>query len=150
MSARLTGSYSSGDWEAASYYDNTQTVIDGGVVTSGTVQLAGNGGNILAGITGNGTTSGSVRKTGFEGTGFAIGTLRHGKGLCYTVAERTNRSVGGDHRQKGRYADELRCDDGEFEGVGGDRTEKKEKVYAGRSRCCGCCCWSGGEISAML
>jgi hypothetical protein len=45
----------------ATNYDNTQTVIDGGIVTAGTVQLAGDSGSILAGITGEGTTAGSVR-----------------------------------------------------------------------------------------
>lgn len=56
-----TDIFESSDWDFASTYDNTKTVIDGGVVTSGTIQLAGDSGNILAGITGNGTEAGSIR-----------------------------------------------------------------------------------------
>lgn len=59
--ARASGSYIATDWEEAVSYDNTQTVIDGGVVTSGTVQLAGNDTTIKAGITGEGTAETSVR-----------------------------------------------------------------------------------------
>lgn len=54
-------SYNANDWVVAVKYDNTKTVIDGGIVTSGTIQLAGSGGSILAGITGNGTAADSVR-----------------------------------------------------------------------------------------
>ena len=49
------------DWDDSGIYDNTQTVINGGIVTSGTIQLAGSSGNIKAGITGNGTKDTSVR-----------------------------------------------------------------------------------------
>jgi hypothetical protein len=49
------------DWVVAVGYDNTKTVIDGGIVTSGTVQLAGSDTSIKAGITGEGTTDDSVR-----------------------------------------------------------------------------------------
>lgn len=59
--ARKTGSYVANDWVIAVNYDNTVTTINGGIVTSGTVQLAGSGGSILAGITGQGTASTSVR-----------------------------------------------------------------------------------------
>ena len=59
--ARASGSYNANDWVIAVNYDNTVTTINGGIVTSGTVQLAGSSGSILAGITGNGTTSSSVR-----------------------------------------------------------------------------------------
>lgn len=59
--ARTSGSYVANDWVEAVYYDNTQTVIDGGIVTAGTVQLAGNDQSIKAGITGNGTAESSVR-----------------------------------------------------------------------------------------
>lgn len=55
------GSYSSSDWVVPVAYDNTKTVIDGGVVTSGTIQLAGNDTTIKAGITGNGTAGTSIR-----------------------------------------------------------------------------------------
>lgn len=42
-------------------YDNTKTVIDGGIVTGGTIQVAGDPGAVLAGITGEGTSADSVR-----------------------------------------------------------------------------------------
>lgn len=58
---RTTGNFVASDWGEAVEYDNTQTVINGGIITSGTVQLAGNGGSILAGITGDGTAATSVR-----------------------------------------------------------------------------------------
>ena len=53
--------FNEADWDDANIYDNTQTTIDGGIVTSGTVQLAGSSNNILAGITGEGKTNDSVR-----------------------------------------------------------------------------------------
>lgn len=46
--------------DAAKKYDNTKTTINGGLVTSGTIQLAGDG-DIKAGITGQGTSDDSVR-----------------------------------------------------------------------------------------
>lgn len=47
------GSFNSTDWVEATYYDCTQTAIDGGIVTAGTVQLANqHTGSIVAGITG--------------------------------------------------------------------------------------------------
>lgn len=61
IKARTSGSYVANDWVEAVYYDNTQTVIDGGIVTAGTVQLAGNDQSIKAGVTGNGTAESSVR-----------------------------------------------------------------------------------------
>ena len=54
-------SYSINDWVVAVDYDNTKTVIDGGLVTSGTLQVAGDTKSILAGITGQGTAATSVR-----------------------------------------------------------------------------------------
>ena len=56
-----TQSYNVNDWVVAVDYDNTKTVIDGGLVTSGTIQVAGDNKSILAGITGQGTTASSVR-----------------------------------------------------------------------------------------
>lgn len=54
--ARATGSFVANDWVIATYYDNTQTTIDGGIVTAGTMQLAnGNSQSIVAGITGGET-----------------------------------------------------------------------------------------------
>ncbi|WP_199653049.1 hypothetical protein [Parabacteroides sp. AM08-6] len=56
---RSSGSYVSSDWSETA--DNTKTVIDGGVVTSGTVRLAGDDQTIKAGVTGAGTSDSSVR-----------------------------------------------------------------------------------------
>lgn len=61
ITARTSGSWNTNDWVVAVYYDNTQTTIDGGIVTSGTIQVAGDNKSILAGITGNGTASDSIR-----------------------------------------------------------------------------------------
>lgn len=61
ITARASGSYVANDWVEAVYYDNTKTTIDGGIVTAGTVQLAGNDQSIKAGITGEGTADTSVR-----------------------------------------------------------------------------------------
>lgn len=54
-------SYNVNDWVVAVDYDNTKTVIDGGLVTSGTIQVAGDNKSILAGITGQGTAANSIR-----------------------------------------------------------------------------------------
>lgn len=59
--ARATGSYVASDWGLATNYDHTKTVIDGGLITSGTIQLAGDNNYILAGITGQGSAGTSVR-----------------------------------------------------------------------------------------
>jgi hypothetical protein len=60
--AKASGqSYNVNDWVVAVNYDNTKTTIDGGLVTSGTIQVAGNNQSILAGMTGNGTTAASIR-----------------------------------------------------------------------------------------
>jgi len=61
IAARATGSFIANDFVIAVYYDNTKTTIDGGIVTSGTVQLAGDDASIKAGITGEGTEDKSVR-----------------------------------------------------------------------------------------
>lgn len=59
--ARTSGAYVAGDWVLGVAYDNTKTTIDGGLVTSGTIQVAGSASAILAGITGYGTTPDAVR-----------------------------------------------------------------------------------------
>lgn len=62
ITAKASGqSYNVNDWVVAVYYDNTKTTIDGGIVTSGTIQVAGDNQSILAGITGQGTTASSIR-----------------------------------------------------------------------------------------
>lgn len=49
----VTNSFDSNDWVEATYYDCTQVVIDNGIITAGTVQLANeHTGSIVAGITG--------------------------------------------------------------------------------------------------
>lgn len=58
---RTTGSYIANDWVVAVNYDNTKTTIDGGIVTSGTIQVAGDNKSILAGMTGQGTAATSIR-----------------------------------------------------------------------------------------
>lgn len=59
--SRASGSFTKSDWSLTDLHDNTKTVIDGGVVTSGTIRLAGDDNTIKAGITGNGTADSSVR-----------------------------------------------------------------------------------------
>lgn len=59
--ARASGAYVASDWVLGVAYDNTKTTIDGGIVTSGTIQVAGSASAILAGITGYGTTPDAVR-----------------------------------------------------------------------------------------
>lgn len=49
------------DWVTGTFYDNTVTTIDGGIVTSGRIQLAGINGSILAGISGEGTGNSAIR-----------------------------------------------------------------------------------------
>ncbi|MBD5425385.1 MAG: hypothetical protein HDR45_04200, partial [Bacteroides sp.] len=59
---KATGeSYNVNDWVIAVDYDNTKTTIDGGIVTSGTIQVAGDNKSILAGVTGQGTAASSIR-----------------------------------------------------------------------------------------
>lgn len=58
---RLQGTYNEGDWVLGVSYDNTKTTIDGGLVTSGTIQVAGDNTSILAGMTGKGTVADSIR-----------------------------------------------------------------------------------------
>lgn len=72
--ARQSGSYITTDWVKAVSYDNTKTVIDGGLVTSGTIQVAGSTSTILAGMTGQGTAANSIRfwaGTSFENRAYA-------------------------------------------------------------------------------
>lgn len=62
ITAKASGeTYNVNDWVIAVSYDNTKTTIDGGIVTSGTIQVAGDNQSILAGITGQGTAASSIR-----------------------------------------------------------------------------------------
>jgi hypothetical protein len=57
---RLTGSYNASDWENATKYDSTSTVVEGGLVTTGTIQVV-QGGTVAAGMTGNDSGDTSIR-----------------------------------------------------------------------------------------
>ena len=61
VTAKTSGTYVATDWAISVYYDNTKTTIDGGIVTSGTIQVAGDEKYILAGITGKGSSEDSIR-----------------------------------------------------------------------------------------
>lgn len=61
VTEKTSGTYVATDWAIAVYYDNTKTTIDGGIVTSGTIQVAGDEKYILAGITGKGSSEDSIR-----------------------------------------------------------------------------------------
>jgi len=52
---RLVGAYNAADWEIATHYDRTKTIIDGGLITTGRVEV---GGGALG--TGNAGINGSV------------------------------------------------------------------------------------------
>ena len=60
INSRATGSYVESDWENATSYDNTHTVIENGLVTAGTIQVV-NGGTVAAGMTGNESGDNAVR-----------------------------------------------------------------------------------------
>ena len=50
VNERLIGNYVSSDWQKASTYDNTKSILDGGVTTDGTLVVA-KGGTVAAGLT---------------------------------------------------------------------------------------------------
>lgn len=111
VTARETGSYMVNDWVIAVYYDNTKTTIDGGIVTSGTVQVAGDEKYILAGITGQGTTSDSIRfwaGASFENRASAPFRVRQDGKVYMTNAEISGNSV---------VRGTLYGEDGEFNGM---------------------------------
>lgn len=61
INSKASGSYAASDWDLATNYDNTQVVIDAGVITGGRIQLVGEDGQIKAGITGGGTDDNAIR-----------------------------------------------------------------------------------------
>ena len=61
------------DWVVAVYYDNTKTTIDGGLVTSGTIQVAGDNNSILAGM----TAETYAKETCPVDTGYAHNSITH-------------------------------------------------------------------------
>lgn len=61
ITAKVAGaSFNIAHWGLASAYDNTQTTIDGGLVTTGTLQAV-NGGSVAAGVTGVDSGDSAVR-----------------------------------------------------------------------------------------
>ena len=95
VTAKTSGqSYNVNDWVVAVYYDNTKTTIDGGLVTSGTIQVAGDNQSILAGMTGNGTTAESIRfwaGASFENRATAPFRVRQDGGVVMTKADITGK-----------------------------------------------------------
>lgn len=106
-----TQSYNVNDWEVAVDYDNTKTVIDGGLVTSGTIQVAGDNASILAGITGKGTTDDAIRfwaGASFENRATApFRVQQNGKAIA------TNLHIS----EKSTFAGELKGASGSFYGI---------------------------------
>lgn len=61
IQSRASGSFVQTDWDTATTYDSTATVINGGLVTTGGLRLVGDDGLINAGITGGGTGNTAIR-----------------------------------------------------------------------------------------
>jgi hypothetical protein len=57
---KVTG-FDPNNWVEPFNFDNTSTAIDGGIITSGTIQLAGDKNAVWAGVSGEGTDPESVR-----------------------------------------------------------------------------------------
>ena len=119
--ARASGSYHVNDWVVAVSYDNTKTVIDGGLVTSGTIQVAGDNQSILAGMTGNGTTADSIRfwaGASFENRTTAPFRVKQDGSVVMTKADiegkikATSGSIGGFAISSGQIGSEASYDDG--------------------------------------
>ena len=112
ITAKASGqAYNVNDWVVAVYYDNTQTTIDGGIVTSGTIQVAGDNQSILAGMTGQGTTAASIRfwaGASFENRETAPFRVRQDGGVVMTKADiegkvnATSGAIGGFEIASGR------------------------------------------------
>jgi hypothetical protein len=71
---RASGPFIAADWSPAVDHDNTQTIIDGGIITSGTIIL-GNATMQNCGVTGEGTSPESIRFWG--GASFADRAIAH-------------------------------------------------------------------------
>lgn len=110
--SKTTGqAYNVNDWVVAVAYDNTKTVIDGGLVTSGTIQVAGSTQSILAGMTGQGTAATSVRfwaGASFENRATAPyrvmqdGSVMMSKATIEGVIKANSGSIGGFEVAQGR------------------------------------------------
>jgi hypothetical protein len=116
VTQRLTGSYNQLDWNFATFYDNTVTTINGGIVTSGRIQLAGDDYNIKAGITGNGTSDDSVRfwaGTSYENRAIApCNILQSGKAFfreAVILTNEYNQEQGGICGDAGSTTDGIRA-----------------------------------------
>ena len=107
--ARKTGSYVAADWVLATKYDNTKTVIDGGIVTSGTVQLAGSDSAIKAGITGEGAADSSVR--------IWAGATKENKGSAPFRVMQDGSFVAKDATINGRFIGTLKMFNGDLETI---------------------------------
>lgn len=117
--ARASGSYQVNDWVLAVTYDNTKTVIDGGLVTSGTIQVAGSNASILAGMTGQGTEASAIRfwaGASFENRATAPFRVRQDGKVIMTDAEvsgkidATSGTIGGFEIGNGRIGTEDTSD----------------------------------------
>lgn len=60
ITSRTSGTYQASDWENATAYDNTKTIIENGLITTGTIQVV-NGGTVAAGMTGNDSGDSAIR-----------------------------------------------------------------------------------------
>jgi phage-related protein len=122
ITAKASGqAYNVNDWVVAVYYDNTQTTIDGGIVTSGTIQVAGDNQSILAGMTGQGTTAASIRfwaGASFENRATAPYRVRQDGGVVMTKADITGKvnatsgAIGGFEIANGRIGSANTYDSG--------------------------------------
>ena len=117
ITAKAEGqTYMAADWVEATFYDNTKTTIDGGIVTSGTVQLAGNDKSIKAGITGTGTNESSVRM--WAGATFANRANAPFRVLQDGSIHATKAYIEGEIRaEKGEFRGTVYAEDGEFNGT---------------------------------
>lgn len=89
--ARATGAYASGDWSPATNYDKTQTIINGGIITSGRLEVGGGAMN-----TGNAWISGAV-------SGTPDTDLRFGAGATWANRANVKFSVQNDGKIKATY-----------------------------------------------
>ena len=119
--ARQTGTFVSSDWDVAVTYDNTKTTIDGGIVTSGTIQVAGDEKRIIAGMTGNGTTDDAIRfwaGASFQKRSEAAFRVTQGGKVYMTDAHISGNSVieGVVNANSGVFHGSVYATDGEFNG----------------------------------
>ena len=117
ITAKAEGeTYLATDWVEATCYDNTKTTIDGGVVTSGTIQLAGNDKSIKAGITGTGTNEKNVRI--WAGATFANRANAPFRVLQDGSIHATKAYIEGEIKaEKGEFRGTIYAEDGEFNGT---------------------------------